>query len=211
MVYDFVSATKAYMSASIDASPEVGTHWVDKLEVDIVISGNKLSIINYEDETKMVVEFDVTAIDANEFTANHKVTITVDGKEVYSVKDVLRFTKVTTDYAAAILGTWECQEITGGETYNDANGRLEFKADGTYIYYRRDNAGKWQAVTTREFQDYFVDGYLVNTRWKNVGEKENREWWEIASISGDQMLWTALRQKTDGTTFEQGMRWKKVE
>lgn len=211
MVYDFVSATKAYMSASIDASPEVGTHWVDKLEVDIVISGNKLSIINYEDETKMVVEFDVTAINANEFTANHKVTITVDGKEVYSVKDVLRFTKVTTDYAAAILGTWECQEITGGETYNDANGRLEFKADGTYIYYRRDNAGKWQAVTTREFQDYFVDGYLVNTRWKNVDEKENREWWEIASISGDQMLWTALRQKTDGTMFEQGMRWKKVE
>ena len=49
-------------------------------------------------------------------------------------------------------------------------------ADGTYRYYRKDEGGLWQAVTTREFQDYFVDGTLLATRWKNQGEEELREW-----------------------------------
>jgi hypothetical protein len=211
MVYTFVSPTKAYMSASIDASPEVGTHWIDQLEADVTISGNKVSLISYSEEgATMVVDYIITAIDDTEFTANHKVTITLGGAVVYVVEDILRFEKVTTDFSAAILGTWECQEITGGETYNDPNGRLEFFADGTYNYFRKNDVGLWESVTTREFQDYFVDGTLLATRWKNVDEAELREWWEIASVSDGQMLWTALRQNANGTTFEQGMRWKKV-
>ena len=212
MVYTFVSPTKAYMSASIDASPEVGTHWINQLEADVTISGNKVSLTSYSEEgATMVVDYFITAIDDKEFTANHKVTITLDGAVVYVVEDILRFDKVTADYSAAILGTWECQEVTGGETYNDSNSRLEFKADGTYNFYRRDDTGQWQAVTMREFQDYFVDGHLVNTRWKDTGGQELREWWEIAELSGDQMRWTALRKNADGTTYEQGMRWLKVD
>ena len=211
MVYTFVSTTKAYMSASIDASPEVGTHWIDQLEADVTISGNKVSLTRYSEEgATMVVDYIITAIDDKEFTANHKVTIMLGGAEVYVVEDILRFDKLTTNYAAAIVGLWECQEITGGETYNDPNGRLEFKNDGTYNFYRKDDAGQWQVVTTREFQDCFVDGTLLATRWKNQGEAELREWWEIASISDGQMQWVALRRNADGTTFVQGMKWKKV-
>ena len=44
MVYTFVSPTKAYMSASIDASADVGTHWVSRLEAEMSISGNKVPI-----------------------------------------------------------------------------------------------------------------------------------------------------------------------
>ena len=212
MVYTFVSPTKAYMSASIDASADVGTHWVSRLEAEMSISGNKVSMTTYSEEgATMVVDYVVTAIDDASFTANHKVTITLGGAVVYVVEDVLRFVRVTVDYAPAILGTWECQEIMGGETYNDPNARLEFKADGTYRFYRKDEGGQWQAVTTREFQDYFVDGYLVNTRWKDAGATEQREWWEIASIADGQMEWTALRQRTDGTTFQQAVTWTKVE
>ena len=40
-------------------------------------------------------------------TACHKVTITLGGAVVYVVEDVLRFVRVTVDYAPAILGTWE--------------------------------------------------------------------------------------------------------
>ena len=89
--------------------------------------------------------------------------------------------------------------------------RQEWSADGTYNFYRKTDAGQWETVTTREFQDYFVDGYLINTRWKDVGGTECREWWEVASLIDGQMRWAALRQNADGTTFEQGMRWKKVE
>jgi hypothetical protein len=64
-------------------------------------------------------------------------------------------------------------------------------------------------MTTREFQNYFVAGTLLATPWKNVDENELREWWEIDSIDGDQMVWTALRQKNDGTTVQQVMKWVK--
>lgn len=211
MVYTFVSPTKAYMSASIDASPEVGTHWITQLEADVTISGNKVSLITYSEEgATMVVDYIITAIDDTSFTANHKVTITFGGAVVYVVEDILRFEKVTVDYAPAIIGMWECTGLSGGETYNDANARLEFLDDGTYRYYQKNDGGQWEAVTTREFQEYFVDGYLINTRWKDADGQENREWWEIESLSGDQMVWTALRQNADGSTFQQKMKWKRV-
>jgi hypothetical protein len=66
-------------------------------------------------------------------------------------------------------------------------------------------------MTTREFQEYFVDGTLLCTRWKNIDEDELREWWEIWSLKGDKMQWKALRQKEDGTTFEQIMDWEKIK
>ena len=66
-------------------------------------------------------------------------------------------------------------------------------------------------MTTREFQDYFLDGTLLATRWKDVGDAELREWWEIVSISGDEMVWKALRQNEYRMKFEQEMTWKKVE
>ena len=136
MVYTFVSPTKAYMSASIDASPEVGTHWITQLEAEMSISGNKVSLVTYSEEgATMVVDYLITAIDDTSFTANHKVTITLDGAVVYVVEDILRFEKVTIDYAPAMIGMWECTGLSGGETYNDANARLEFLDDGTYRYY----------------------------------------------------------------------------
>ena len=136
--------------------------------------------------------------------------MTNDGNVTFTVNETDRYLKVTADYSAAILGLWECQELTGIETYNDANARLEFFADGTYRYWRKNDGGEWEAVTNREFQNYFVDGTLLATRWKNQGEEELREWWEIASLGGGEMQWTALRQNADGTTAQQGMRWTKV-
>ena len=41
-------------------------------------------------------------------------------------------------------------------------------------------------------------------------EEMSYEWWEIASVAGGQMQWTALRKNADGTTFQQGVKWVKV-
>jgi hypothetical protein len=38
--FTFVSATKAYRSASLNAHPELGTLWSDKIEADVTIDGN---------------------------------------------------------------------------------------------------------------------------------------------------------------------------
>ena len=212
IVFTFVSPTKAYLSASFNERPEVSTEWYDQMEANVIISGNKITLTFHPDEhTTMVDEFTVTAINNNEFTANCKITRTVDGNVVHSKEDIIRYERITADYSEPILGLWECTGLTGIETYNDANARLEFLSDGTYRYYRKNDAGQWQAVTTRDFQDYFVDGTLLATRWKNQGEDELREWWEIESLSGDEMVWTALRQNPDGSTFQQKMTWKKID
>jgi len=211
-VYTFVSATKAYMSVSTNPQQGEETVWNDQKELDVAISGNTMTLTNHSDEhTTMVEEFSFTAISGSEFTANHKLTVKVDGNVVLSNEGVIRFEKTTADYTADILGLWECTGLTGIETYNDGNARLEFLADGTYRYYRKDEGGQWQAVTTREFQDYFVDGTLLATRWNNQGQEELREWWEIASLADGEMQWTALRQNADGTTAQQGVTWKKID
>jgi hypothetical protein len=212
MVITFVSSTKAYMSASLSAHPEVGTFWGVHLEGDVVINGNKIIVTAQADENKTVVhDFIITDITDKEFSAKHEVTYTIDNKVVLSIEDEVRYVKVSADYKENVLGLWECTGLTGDETYNDANARLEFLADGTYRYYRKDDNGQWQAVTTRDFQDYFVDGTLLATRWKDKDENELREWWKIESLSGNQMTWTALRQKDDGTTVQQKVTWKKID
>ena len=211
-IFTFVSATKAYVSASRNSHPEMNPSWMDKLEADVVIIGDKITLTFHPDEHKTSVhEFSITSINGSEFSAIERVTVRVDGNVILSSEQTVRFEKTTADYAEPILGLWECTGLTGGETFNDANARLEFLADGTYRYYRMDDNNDWQAVTTREFQDYFVDGTLLATRWKNQGEDELREWWEIESLSGNEMVWTALRQNPDGSTFQQKMTWKRID
>ena len=217
-VFTFLTPTKGLISASLNKlSPSLNKHsdtelWGSQLETDVAISGNKVTVTFHPDEHNTSVhEFNITAINDKEFTANQRVKVTIDGKVVIDEELVFRFVKQAADYAEPILGLWECTGLTGGETFNDANARLEFLADGTYRYYRMDDNNDWQTVTTREFQDYFVDGTMLATRWKNQGEDELREWWEIESLSGNEMVWTALRQNPDGSTFQQKMTWKKID
>ena len=210
-VFNFVSTTKAYVSASHNSAAEVGGIWLDHTEAAVAIVGNKVTLTMQTDEhTAMVDEFDITAISGSEFTARLKVTAIVDGIEERVSDNTIRLTKVTADYSAAILGLWECQGITGGETNNDDNARLEFLADGTYNFYRRSDAGVWSLVP-RERNEYFVDGNLLCARWQAEGEQMSYEWWEIASAADGRMQWTALRQQPDGSTFQQGVAWTAAE
>ena len=211
-VMTFVSSTKAIGSESrVDFTP-TALRWNSFLEFDVQINGNKITLTGHpNDSITLVKEYNITAIDDAQMSANFKHTTFLYGDTVYFVEQNNRFVKVAADYKDAVLGLWECQELTGIETYNDANARLEFFADGNYNYWRKNEAGEWEAVTDREFQNYFVDGTLLATRWKNPGEDELREWWEIASLANDEMQWTALRQNEDGTTAQQGMRWVKVD
>ena len=205
------SPTKASICASLNERPEVGSYWFEREDVDISISGNTMTLtINADDNTKLVQEYNVTSISDTEFTANLKMTLSVNGKSSMSTSMTIRMAKIPHDYANDILGLWECTDLSGIETYNDANARLEFSMDGTYVYWRKDTDGEWKAVKTREFQDYFVDGTLLATRWKNAGESELREWWEIASLGEEEMVWKALRLDENGAMVEQEMRWKRI-
>ncbi len=212
MVYTFKSATKCDVSASYDAGPEVGADWIDKYEVDVTINKNVVTLTSGSEKgSTLVIEFEITAIDDHEFTANHKVTITYGGAVVYVVEDVLRFTKVNRNYKEAILGLWEGKVTSSeGSEYDDGEThRWEYKADGTYVYYSQDEAGEW-VPSDNTLNEYFVDGTLLCSRWID-NEQEFREWWEIASIKNGVMQWKALRQKEDGSTYTATFEMKKVE
>jgi hypothetical protein len=208
-IYTFVSDTKALMSASLNSHPEAGTQWIDQLEADVVISGNKMTLVNHPDkQTTMVEEFIITDINDSEFNANRKITITADGAVVISVEQVVRFTKVISDFRASIIGTWQGHCTSAGSVFDDGQEhRWQYNADGTYVYYVKDG-DNW-VPSENTLNEYFVDGTLLCTRWIDQGQ-ENREWWEI-SIDGDKMNWTALRQKEDGTTFTATFEMKKVQ
>jgi len=198
-VYTFVSATKAYVSASIADNPVAGM-WQEQMEADVVINGNKITLTSHPDEhTTGVEEFIVTDINNTDFTTNQKVNVTVDGRVVYSEDFALRFEKVKADYQQAILGTWEGRCTSEGSVFDDGQEhRWQYKADGTYVYYVKDG-DNWKPYANNTLNEYFVDGNLLCTRWVDSGQ-ENREWWEI-TITGNKMNWTALRQNPDKSSF----------
>lgn len=210
-VYTFVSATKAYMSVSINAQQGEEIVWNNQKELDLSINGNKMTLTNHSDEhTTMVEEFNITAIDGSAFTANHKITVTVDGSVMLHNEGTIRFEKLTRDYNEAIIGIWEGQMTSEEDAYSDGKvHRWEYKADGTYVYYSQDEAGEW-VPSDNTLNEYFVDGTLLCSRWID-NEQEFREWWEIASIKNGVMQWKALRQKEDGSTFTATFEMKKVE
>jgi hypothetical protein len=83
--------------------------------------------------------------------------------------------------------------------------------DGTFNFFRKVD-GHWH-LSEDVYADYFVNGNLLCTRWKNVGEgqEERREWWEIESIEEGVMKWKALRLREDGTTYTATFEMKKVD
>ena len=208
-VYTVVSTTQAYLSASL-IRPGVPTVWADQMEAAVTIDGNKVTLTMHPDEhTTGVEEYTVTAISDNELSAILKLTVTIDGTVRISDEYTMRYVKVTADYNEAIFGFWECRGITGGETFNDDNARLQFLPDGSYNFYRKDDDGQWNLVP-RERNEYFVDGNFLCTRWQAAGEEMSYEWWEIATVTDGQMQWTALRQNVDGSTFQQGVHWQRA-
>ena len=204
MVYNYVSTTEAYLSASFNAHPERGSVWVDLLEANVVIQGSKITLTYHPGQNSTAIhEFTVRSINDSELSAYAVITVTTNGAVVLSEQGPVRFKKAPTDYSAAILGLWEGQMVSQESEYDDGQEhRWEFKEDGTFVFYLKNNKGIWEKKED-EYAQYFVAGNLLCTRWKNAGEgtQENREWWEITAMSGGSMIWTALREKADGTQY----------
>lgn len=209
MVMNFLSDTKAVVSASFNDEPE---GWLDFVESDVVIEGNKITMTNTNDEYAQVVsEYTISSINDREFTAIHKLTVIINGVLREAFELPVRYVKVNVDYSAAILGMWEGRSTGEDSEFDDGkNHRWEYLADSTFHYFHKEN-DRWQ-ISDDAYAYYFVAGNLLCTRWKNegAGQEEHREWWEISSIENDTMNWTALRQREDGTTYTATFQMVKV-
>ena len=182
--------------------------WRNKAPFTYSISGNVLTREGLEDGELRKAFYEVTDINYQEMQMVFTSYI-LDG-QTFSRDMKIGYERVTADYSEDIIGMWEVTEMTGEETYNDDNARLAFLADGTYRYYRKSEAGEWQLVSTRDVEEYFVDGDWVATRWQETGGEMNYEWWDIDEIKDGQMKWSALRERADGTRFTTTFTWKKV-
>ena len=197
----FESATKAYCSLSDVYSPA----WNEEIAADVTINGNKVIITAEESEhVSHVLNVNVVSMTDTDMVLSSDWIVFVDGKEYYhEVYGQERWVRVAYDYSSDVIGMWEGRS-TGSDTqeFDDGeNHRWEFLADGNFRYYQKVD-GLWQ-LSDDEYANYFVDGNLLCTRWKNKGEgqEEHREWWEIESIEDGVMKWTALRMREDGTTY----------
>ena len=203
-VYTFLNTTSAYMSASV--TEEV---WHDQTSLDAKIKDNVITLSKQDEHKSMTIEMTVTSINANEMHADVKGTLTVDGVVTHTINDHFLYEKVKEHYRKPIRGMWEGRRISGGTTEYH---RWEYLEDGTFNFYRKVGDDQWIKVQD-EFANYFVDGRLLCTRWKNVGEgtQEYREWWEIRSIENDAMIWTALRQNELGEQYVESFTMYKVQ
>ena len=208
-VYTFLNTTSAYMSASVNTDPELGDLWHNLTEADVDITSNVVTLTNKLDEHKTLsITMVINSINAQEMQADVFATLEVDGTAVNPVCDHILYEKVKEHYRKPIRGMWEGRRISGGTTEYH---RWEYLEDGTFNFYRKVGDDQWIKVQD-EYADYFVDGRLLCTRWKNAGEgtQENREWWEISSIENEAMIWTALRQNELGERYVESFAMTKV-
>ena len=212
-VVTFLSATKAYQSVSRVNYDETVPKWRAKEECDMTIDGNTVTLLSHSSNIDKVFTLNIKSIDDNNMSCNFKLVIMKDGEVYNTVEDTRIYRRVTADYSTDIIGMWEGHSTgeEGSEFDDGENHRWEYMTDGSFNYFRKVD-GQWQ-ISDDDYADYFVDGNLLCTRWKNAGagNEEHREWWEIESIKDGVMKWKALRQKEDGTTFTATFEMKKIE
>lgn len=203
-VLTYVSDTKLYYSLSITAISDLNV-WANHCEGRYKVNGTTLEQLVElpNDNIKFSYHINVTSIADDEMQTVTNNETFVNGQTHKITKDLMeRKVRVTRDYSDDIIGTWEGKLTSEQDVYSDGLlHRWEYKADGTFVYYRQNDQGEWiDDVNT--MAEYFVDGTLLCMRWKNVGDDtEKRESWEIASVEDGKMKWTALRQNADGSTY----------
>ena len=162
------------------------------------------SLLNsYLDEADLydVVIYNIDAIGSNEMAMT---------MENFRPGRKFDYKRVTTDYAAEIVGVWEGVEMTGDETYGNAEARIIYDAYGKFYYFSKNDEGQWAINFKESDRKYIVDGDWLATSWKDENGNTNFECWDIDEIKGDVMKWSALREREDGTRFKTTFTWRKI-
>ena len=114
------------------------------------------------------------------------------------------------NFSRDIIGMWEGVEVTGDETNGNAEARIAYFDDGTYIHYSK-LADVW-FPRSDEASEYSIEGNKLTSRWKPAkAENYSSEWWNIDAIKDGVMKWTASRERKDGSKYTATFTWKKVD
>jgi len=208
-VITFLSPTEAYGSLSDFYSPS----WNNHALAEVTIKDTEVTLTAFENEhTKHVTVSNISYITDTDMMLRSDWRVFVDDEQVINeIYNKERYIRIDKDYENDIIGIWEGKVTSSEDEHTDGElHRWEYKADGTYVYYSKEN-DEWKAGTD-VMADYFVDGVLLCTRWKKTADSEElREWWEIESIENGVMKWTALRMRDDSTTYTATFEMTKVQ
>ncbi|MCF0219976.1 MAG: hypothetical protein HUK14_09360 [Muribaculaceae bacterium] len=177
-------------------------YWDDNKEADYSVSG-----------TTLTQSFNYTSTDPDKFTVT-KLSKGEMGLKYVTPRDEGKLTNmtmklVTADYTKQLQGLWEGVAMTGVDQYDAANYRIDFKANGKYDYYRKEDS-KW--VIQNENCDYILDGDWLATRWQDGSQTGfSCESWDIVSCSDTELKLTALREKADGNRYTATFTAKRVK
>ena len=186
-----------------------GYKWYNENPFTYVVSGNVVTREGVEENGRVRKTFEEVAVLSDSEMKLICTGYLMDGQS-YSRYKVNEFKRVAVDYSEDIIGLWEGVEMTGDETYGNAEARIAYLTDGTYRYYQKNSEGEWEVKAGQELSEYNVDGDWLATRWQEKGGEMNYEWWDIDEIKDGQMKWSALREREDGTRFTTTFTWKKV-
>ena len=209
VVYDFISTTEAYSSLSFMDETRKAAPWKNREKSAVEIFGNDVTLTQNFDGKSVVIELHIENISDAFLIAKRTVTIRREGGLVKSEEDIVRCVKLDEDFSTKILGIWEGRMTSEKSAYDDGQEhRWEFKDDGTFVYFVRNEAGIWEPGDDT-LNEYFVAGNLLCTRWIENGV-ENREWWEIATMNDKAMIWIALREEKDGSQYTAAFSMEKI-
>ena len=209
VVYDFISTTEAYSSLSFMDETRKAAPWKNREKSAVEIFGNDVTLTQNFDGRTVVIELHIENISDAFLIAKRTVTVRKDGGLVKSEEDIVRCVKLDEDFSTKILGIWEGRMTSEKSAYDDGQEhRWEFKDDGTFVYFVRNEAGIWEPGDDT-LNEYFVAGNLLCTRWIENGV-ENREWWEIATMNDKAMIWIALREEKDGSQYTAAFSMEKI-
>lgn len=207
-VITFLSPTKAYGSLSDFYSDS----WNKHTSADVVIDGINVTLTAIENEhIKHITVSQIFSITDNDLFLKSDWKAYLDGEMVINeVYDKERYIRINNDFEKDIIGVWEGKVTSSEDEHTDGQlHRWEYKADGTYVYYNK--VGDEWVNSNDVLAEYFVDGILLCTRWKQTADSDElREWWEIECIKDGVMKWTALRMRDDGTTYTATFEMTKV-
>ena len=183
--------------------------WEVKSPFEYTCYDNKIRSICYFEDGTMRSELNFKVEEINQEKLRVLLYRNFTDGEYRDNNTLIEYKRVTDDFSEQIIGLWEGDELLGEETFGGVNHRMEFKQDGSYVYYNFES-GNW--VPSADVDNVFVvDGDWLACKWRpQAGADFEYERWDIDSIKDGSMVWSAIREKEDGMRYTTTFTWKRV-
>ena len=164
------STLKAYTSISLK---DYGL-WAYKQPTDVTFDGNDITLTMRSGDFTTVEKMTGITISGDDMHYTSMYTLSKNGEVIAQMGPYrLHCTKVHKDFAQIIIGKWVGTITSDEPGYVPEPFCEAYLTDGTIIAYNLID-GQWVQEES-EYEEYFVDGNLMCTRWKIAGKDEVRQ------------------------------------